>query len=1486
MPGKLRVNKRNCFVTFVMLLLWALCSTVSYAATDEQINDSVNKGTQWLIQVQNPDGNWGDNTKKDILDTAEIAKYLVESGQAPLSVDRAVYWLQSQDPSNNDFSARVMPFMTAQAYDETLSALIACQNPDGGWGLAEGYDSDILDTVIVLNALMKEDRVDISIIQKGLAFIIRNQNSDGSWPYVKNGTGSVSLTAQASLLLNSCSLKTVLSSEELSLVLQRAGEYLVSQNLAEPARYAEETLAGTLLAYRAALNSVGSGSLGAVEDTIFNTQLSDGSWYNDPYLTLLAMRALREKNNAVTAAIDRIELYKPVINDELEEAYSFNAYESVIIKVYGQYGSTAKLQVFVRTQDGLAIASESGGQFIWDTINKIPGEYSVIAQLKDTNSGIVLTSAEKQFDIQPSFNIGEVTIRTNPPWARVGNPTGVDVYVSLFNQSNIDRQVDVTTEVYGSDGAVITSASKSVSCTSPEQFVALKMLSFVPDVSVEKEYEIRTFIYDNQIQVNEGLAVFKVLPLPSPIRVDVGQNLDKTLLYPANDDVTATFTLTGEGTDTSSGSGTVISFYDDYFSDSGLWEYIGSARRENGYVVLVPAITRSGGQLWLNQPISSPLTVEFEYLIGGGSGADGIVLMFDKKKAFGGTGGTLGFGDKGYGIEFDCYYNGEYKDPSGRHIALIEDSVSNHLLYKDDPRTEDNIWHHTRIEVEDSSIRVYVDDEQVLSWNGTIDRTYNNLGFSAATGSATNNHYIRNVRISTDDNTVFSGKNVVVTTTLPVNGMAVDTALLQPVPDTIVNNPDGSKTLSWQYDKINIGQKETIPIKFAGSSLAPDTMVVLTNSTRLTYQDNDDNLVAVDLPDLTIPVSNTSISTSITTDKQQYTPNEQAVITVNASNLSDSGCTLTGLVEITDMDGNIAAVVSPAEEVSWVAGETKTLSHNWNIGKVFKGIYKVRVTWSEENKVISSSEVPFEIVSDGGIINTVFTDKITYTANETVGIQEIVINTSTNAIMNDLTVSTQVYGQGGFVDWNKRTTIPEILPGASWQYKSSWGVAQAVYGDYSVVSTVYQGDLVLCQDSAKFSVSSSVYSGQGITGNLDVLTKNICPGDDVTMEYTLTNRGNTELQGVLIKITIAHPATGEVVDTITHTVSLAVNDTFSDLVIWSHDALKPGNYLVVCDVTLDDEVVVPLDSSYFIVKEPYGVTMQRVVRPRVLVWAESQFNINMATNVLNEMQVYYRIVNNRDAFFAELQSGKYNTYVMLNKSLPLTDHDDLVLAGEIAGGKGLVATGGSNGDNLKQFNLFGIKEIGSVNSKGYTTSFIPGSPLGEFALYGTGTVQRVLITGGQEIASIITQKVTLPGVVTHLYGEGKTVLMTFDLGEAGPAADAYTLFRNSLERVAPVQETQGNVAEVEIRVQATGAVEAMLKEEFPAGTEILWVSPELTSADPPSWQFSTAPGQEYTFRYVVRLPGAGSMELPTCSYYLEAEEYKLLKTISLIINVP
>lgn len=197
---------------------------------------------------------------------------------------------------------------------------------------------------------------------------------------------------------------------------------------------------------------------------------------------------------------------------------------------------------------------------------------------------------------------------------------------------------------------------------------------------------------------------------------------------------------------------------DDFSWDTGLWSYSGNAYRDaqNGYIVLTPDKALQVGNIWLNQDITSPFTIEFRYKAGGGTGADGLTLMFYKDKDYDpGKGGCLGFNPRsgevasGYGVEFDNHENPEFSDPVERHIALIKDSVTNHLRSVGDQRTEDDQWHQVKVEVNTQSIVVYVDGDQVIMFEGDIDRNYGGLGFSAATWTYNDWHLIDDVRIST-----------------------------------------------------------------------------------------------------------------------------------------------------------------------------------------------------------------------------------------------------------------------------------------------------------------------------------------------------------------------------------------------------------------------------------------------------------------------------------------------------------------------------------------------------------------------------------------------------------------------------------------------------------------------------------------------------------------------------------------------------------------
>jgi len=158
---------------------------------------------------------------------------------------------------------------------------------------------------------------------------------------------------------------------------------------------------------------------------------------------------------------------------------------------------------------------------------------------------------------------------------------------------------------------------------------------------------------------------------------------------------------------------------------------------------------------------------EFRYKVGGGSGADGFVFMFYKDEAsYGepGCGGTLGFQSSispiadnynctprnkiaGYGVEFDGHLNSvsddKIADPSSNHIALVRDSVSNHLAYTDDARTEDDTWHHALIQFDNGHVTVRIDGELVLNhFIEDFDYTHSGVGFSSGTGGLTNNHII------------------------------------------------------------------------------------------------------------------------------------------------------------------------------------------------------------------------------------------------------------------------------------------------------------------------------------------------------------------------------------------------------------------------------------------------------------------------------------------------------------------------------------------------------------------------------------------------------------------------------------------------------------------------------------------------------------------------------------------------------------------------
>lgn len=79
---------------------------------------------------------------------------------------------------------------------------------------------------------------------------------------------------------------------------------------------------------------------------------------------------------------------------------------------------------------------------------------------------------------------------------------------------------------------------------------------------------------------------------------------------------------------------------------------------------------------------------------------------------------------------------------------------------------------------------------------------------------------------------------------------------LNPKPDKVEENEDGSLTLSWNYDRINIDEEKQIKIDINSNLLQNETWSNLVKDASITYYDRDGKAKIMYLEDTSLPVSN------------------------------------------------------------------------------------------------------------------------------------------------------------------------------------------------------------------------------------------------------------------------------------------------------------------------------------------------------------------------------------------------------------------------------------------------------------------------------------------------------------------------------------------------------------------------------------------------------------------------------------------------------
>lgn len=188
--------------------------------------------------------------------------------------------------------------------------------------------------------------------------------------------------------------------------------------------------------------------------------------------------------------------------------------------------------------------------------------------------------------------------------------------------------------------------------------------------------------------------------------------------------------------------------------DTSSWNFEGSANWDSGnsWVELTgPSIDQAGTAFQTSTTVDADnVSIEFQFFVSGGSGADGFSLTaLDSTRMtgfVGSTGGGIGYaGLPGWSIEVDTYYNGAYYDPTtADHLSVhIDGDNTAYVAWSALPEMEDGSWHTMAVTMSGGWLTVEIDGtayiDQAVSGISNFPAY---VGFTAATGSLTNYHLI------------------------------------------------------------------------------------------------------------------------------------------------------------------------------------------------------------------------------------------------------------------------------------------------------------------------------------------------------------------------------------------------------------------------------------------------------------------------------------------------------------------------------------------------------------------------------------------------------------------------------------------------------------------------------------------------------------------------------------------------------------------------
>jgi N-acetylneuraminic acid mutarotase/prenyltransferase beta subunit len=518
------------------------------------------------------------------------------------------------------------------------------------------------------------------------------------------------------------------------------------------------------------------------------------------------------------------------------------------------------------------------------------------------------------------------------------------------------------------------------------------------------------------------------------------------------------------------------------------------------------------------------------------------------------------------------------------------------------------------------------------------------------------------------------------------------------------------------------------------------------------------------------------IQLQMSIDKTSLSANQTITVDLLAGNNGITAASGALKVFVVDQQGVLVSQVSSETLTNFSPGQQLIRRVSWNSGSTYAGSYQIKAELTLKDHLVAAANSSFTIEPDLSMDLEATANKLDYSANEDVRLTTRLISKSSNYIFRNLQLNLAIKDANGIQISSQETTISQLLPDEFRQLANDWNSGLSPPGVYQVQAELRDSqNKALAEAETFFTILPTSETGAGLSGKFLSSTATVTRWTGTDFGILLVNKGNSRLD-TTTKVQIVDPQAGELLKEFSQPLSLAIGETTQTTFNYPFVDLPEGKtYLVILKAQLPTKELT-LDQATLTVTKPLNAEIGfGKLKARVLVWAETPAQAEIAKTALNQAGAFYRIIkgwheeelndkkdedsdthsldNSKKAerkddeggysqFAQALRSGIFNHYWILGSPHPLEDKLGRELIEKVNAGATLLIAGEETAQRLGAElspgaeSLLGLEAEGSLKKSNYTANVLASSISNTSTISFKSKLVKLKLTTSKAISTV------------------------------------------------------------------------------------------------------------------------------------------------------